>query len=129
MQDSPGPARHAPALRQELEILACVLPRNRLPRRHILRRSPRAGRLLAIGGGGRSEGSGGSGAMPVEIAEARGVAQEDQLDLLRLVFAVLGDDELGQPLVLLARVVDLVAIDESDEVGVLLDASALAQVR
>ena len=42
--------------------------------------------------------------------------------------AVLGDDHVGDPLALGLLVVVLVAVDEHDEVGVLLDRARLAQV-
>ena len=43
--------------------------------------------------------------------------------------AVLGDDQVGDPLALGLLVVVLVAVDEHHEVGVLLDRAGLAQVR
>ncbi len=43
--------------------------------------------------------------------------------------AVLGHDELRLPLGCRVLVVDLVAVDERDDVGVLLDRAALTQVR
>ena len=58
--------------------------------------------------------------MPVEVAEAGGLAEEDEVDGAGLADAVLGDDQLGRPLVLLGLVVDLIAIYECNHIGVLL---------
>src|SRR5215213_9220557 len=81
-------------------------------------------------GGEASEGSATRfHSMPVEIAEAGGLAEEDHLDRARLAVAVLGDDQLREALVLVRGVVDLVAVDEGHHVGVLLDRSRLAKVR
>src|SRR5436309_7100569 len=78
--------------------------------------------------GGTSEGRGGVRSMPVEVLEAGGLAQEDELDGAGLAVAVLGDDQLREPLVLFGGGVDLVAVDERHHVGVLLDRARLAQV-
>src|SRR5258706_11042491 len=69
--------------------------------------------------GETSERSGGFHAMPVEVPEAGGLTQEDEVDGAGLTVAVLGDDQLRQPLVLLGLVVDLVAVDEGHHIGVL----------
>src|SRR4051794_36513681 len=72
--------------------------------------------------GGTSEGGRrGFHSMPVEVAEARGLPQEDEIDRAGLTVPVLGDDQLRQPLVLVRGAVDLVAVDERHHVGVLLD--------
>src|SRR5947199_10337381 len=72
--------------------------------------------------GGISEGSGrGFDAMPVEVPEAGGLTQEDEVDRAGLPVPVLGDDQLRQTLVLLGLVVDFIAIDKGNHVGVLLD--------
>src|SRR5215218_7132552 len=73
--------------------------------------------------GGTSEGGGGFEPMPIEVPETGGLSQEDKVDAAGLAVSVLGDDQLRQPLVLLGLVVDLVAVDESHHVGVLLDRS------
>src|SRR3954447_7658949 len=83
-------------------------------------RSSTPGALSAAGG--LSEGSGrGFDAMPVEVPEAGGLTQEDEVDRAGLPVPVLGDDQLRQALVLLGLVVDLVTVDERHHVGVLLD--------
>src|SRR5580693_3707420 len=58
-----------------------------------------------------SKRSRGTRAIPVLVAEAGGLAEEHELDRPGLAVAVLGDDQLGQVLVvvLLTRVVHLVA--------------------
>src|SRR5436305_5357743 len=74
----------------------------------------------ALSGGGISEGSGrGFDAMPVEVPEAGGLTQENEVDGTGLAVPVLGDDQLRQTLVLLGLIVDFVAIDEGHHVGVL----------
>src|SRR5262249_18875134 len=83
-------------------------------------RSSTPGALSAAGG--ISEGSGrGFDAMPVEVPEAGGLTQEDEVDAAGLSVPVLGDDQLRQALVLLGLVVDFVAVDEGHHVGVLFD--------
>src|SRR6185295_7666652 len=77
-----------------------------------------------------SEGRGGVKAVAVEVAEAGGLAEEDERHAAGLAVPVLGDDQLGETLLVgVVRIVDLVAIDEPDEVGVLLDGSALTKIR
>src|SRR5919197_872837 len=57
-----------------------------------------------------------------QVHELRELAAEDELDAVDGAVAVLGDDELGDPRLLgLLGVVVLVAVDEHDEVRVLLD--------
>src|SRR3954447_8551105 len=81
----------------------------------------------ALSGGGFSEGSGrGFDAMPVEIPEAGGLTQEDEVDRAGLPVPVLGDDQLRQPLVLLGLVVDFVTVDKCNHIRILLDRSAFA---
>src|SRR5881409_422393 len=63
-----------------------------------------------------------------EVAELRVLAVELEPERAGRTVALLGDDQLGEPAVLLLRVVHLVAIDERDQVGVLLDRARLAQV-
>ena len=64
-----------------------------------------------------------------EILEARVLAEEGESHHADRAVALLADDDLGDALVLRLRVVDLVAIDEQDHVGVLLDRARFAQVR
>src|SRR6185295_13647496 len=69
-------------------------------------------------------------AMAVQIAETGGFTQKDQLDRAGLAVPVLGDDQLGQTLLVrVVLVVHLVSIDERDHVCVLLDRPRLAKVR
>src|SRR5436305_12270464 len=102
----------------------------RFPSRAVTSTSTHAGRRAAwrsstpgalSAAGGISEGGGGFDAMPVEVAEAGGLAEEDEVDGAGLAIAVLGNDQLGQPLVLLGLVVDLIAVDEGHHIGVLFD--------
>src|SRR4051794_3855386 len=65
-------------------------------------------------------------AMTVEIAEAGRLPQEHELDGAGLAIAMLGDDQLREPLVLVLGVVDLIAIDEGDHIGVLFNRARLA---
>src|SRR5581483_4421913 len=108
-------------------------------------RAPRADRSAAALGAGRSAGpdAGGSpgsvdGRPPWHgaygtgshggrrvVAELREVGQEGQGHRVGRAVAVLGDDEVGEPL--LGRVA-IVSVDEHDNVAVLLDGAALAQV-
>src|SRR2546421_10086354 len=53
--------------------------------------------------------------------------QERELDPVGRPVPVLGEDHLGQALLVGVLVVVLVAVDEHDEVGVLLDRAGLAQ--
>ncbi len=64
-----------------------------------------------------------------QVGELRVALQERELDRVGRAVAVLGEDHLGQALLVgLLRVVVLVAVDEHDQVGVLLDRAGLAQV-
>src|SRR6266403_540673 len=63
-----------------------------------------------------------------EIAELGVLSVELEPERAGRTVALLGDDQLGEPAVLLLRVVHLVAVDERDQVGVLLDRARLAQV-
>src|SRR6476620_9188021 len=64
-----------------------------------------------------------------QVHELGKLAAEDELDPVDRAVAVLGDDELRDARFLgLLRVVVLVAVDEHDEVRVLLDGAGLAQV-
>jgi hypothetical protein len=69
------------------------------------------------------------GAGYVEVFEARVVGEVGQLDRAGGAVALLGDDDLGFALeVFVFAVVVLLAVDEADDVGVLLDRAGLAQV-
>src|SRR5215210_3466370 len=69
-----------------------------------------------------SEGGGGAvEPMPVQVAEGRSLPEKHQLDRAGLAVAVLGNDQLGEPLVLLRGVVHLVAVDERHHVCVLFE--------
>src|SRR4051794_39003549 len=61
--------------------------------------------------------------------EAREVALERQLDRAEPAVAVLGDDQVRDPLPFGLLVVVVLAEDEHHEIGVLLDAAAFPQVR
>src|SRR3954454_10589881 len=64
-----------------------------------------------------------------QVHELGELAAEDELDAVDRAVAVLGDDELGDARLLgLLRFVVLVAVDEHDQVRVLLDGAGLAQV-
>src|SRR5688572_4869607 len=63
-----------------------------------------------------------------EVAELRVLPVELELDRAGRSVALLGDDQLGEPVVLFLRVVDLVAVDERNQIRVLLDRARLAQV-
>src|SRR4051812_21939312 len=66
----------------------------------------------------------------LEVGEAREAAEERHIDAADRAVPLLADDDLGPPLrLLLVRKVHLVAVDEKDDVGVLLDRARLAQVR
>src|SRR6185437_1992040 len=62
------------------------------------------------------------------ILELDVLAEEGQLDGVDGAVALLADDDFGDALVVGFLVVDLVAIDEQDQVGVLLDRARFAQV-
>src|SRR5579884_781096 len=64
----------------------------------------------------------------LEVVERRELAPEGELDGVRRPVALLGDDDLRDVLLVAVLVVDLVAVDERDHVGVLLDGARLAQV-
>src|SRR5581483_8455668 len=63
------------------------------------------------------------------VLEARVLAEESELHRADGPVSLLADDDLGDALLRRVRIVDLVAVDEEDEVGVLLDRARLAQVR
>src|ERR671934_528631 len=66
----------------------------------------------------------------LEVGEAREAAEEREIDAPDGPVPLLPDDDLGPALrLLLVRKVHLVAIDEKDHIGVLLDRPRLAQVR
>src|SRR5690349_19067967 len=66
----------------------------------------------------------------LEVGEAREATEEREVDLADRPVSLLADDHLGAALRLfLIRKVHLVAINEKDDVGVLLDRARLAQVR
>src|SRR5688500_9926792 len=62
------------------------------------------------------------------VLETRELAEEGEIDLADRAVTLLRDDELGEALSFRRRVVDLVAGDEEDDVGVLLDGARLAKV-
>src|SRR5688572_28701681 len=63
-----------------------------------------------------------------QIIEFRVLPQEGDVDVPGRAGALLADDDLGLALGRAGFVVDLVAVDEQHQVGVLLDAARLAQV-
>src|SRR4051794_18751614 len=63
------------------------------------------------------------------VLEARELADERQIDLADRTVALLRDDELREAFRFRRRVVHLIAVDEEDDVGVLLDRTGLAKVR
>src|SRR5580692_5230239 len=63
------------------------------------------------------------------ILELRVLAEESQLHFARGAVALLGDDNVGDTLARGVRVVDVFAIDEEDDVCVLLERSRLPQIR
>src|SRR5664280_2495030 len=64
-----------------------------------------------------------------EVLEAGEVGAEGQLDASGWAVSLLSDDDLGLTLhVFVVAVVVLLAVDECDDVGVLLDGAGLAQV-
>ena len=63
-----------------------------------------------------------------EVGEARVAALVGQLHGVQGAVSVLADDQLGLALVLALGVVVVVAVDEHDQVGVLLDRAGLTQV-
>src|SRR6266516_5710027 len=65
----------------------------------------------------------------LERLESGVLFQEGKLDLARRPVALLTDDDLGDALVLGLLVIDLIAVDEDDQVGVLLDRTAFAEIR
>src|SRR3954468_15553949 len=73
---------------------------------------------------GRRAWSGGA----LQAQEARVLALEGERHVPEAAVAVLGDDEVGLARAVGVLVVVLVAVDEHDEVGVLLDLAGLAQV-
>src|SRR3989440_2322774 len=70
-------------------------------------------------------------ACPVEVGELRLLIDEEQLEFSGRSIAVLGDDDLGDVAPVLGDVVVVktLAINEEDEVRVLLDAATFSQVR
>src|SRR5207249_10039006 len=84
---------------------------------------------------GRSRGAGATPARRARwldalghVGEERVVLVPDEPDRARRTVAVLGNVDLGQRTVLRLCVVDLVAVDEHDDVGVLFEGARLAQV-
>src|SRR5690606_20675278 len=70
-----------------------------------------------------------SDAVAGQVVEAGVLAEELQLHGAGRAVTLLADDDLGQALVRRVLVVVLVAVDEHDDVGVLLDGAGFAQVR
>src|SRR5436305_2904055 len=67
--------------------------------------------------------------LPVHVGELRIAGQESEHDLTHGTVPVLGDDDVGLARPFGVAVVVLVAVDEHDEVCVLLDSTAFAKVR
>src|SRR5258705_499082 len=67
--------------------------------------------------------------MRLVIEELRDVVSEDELEVADRAVALLRDDDLRDALLLGFLVVDLVAVDETDDVRVLFDRTRLAKVR
>src|SRR5688572_15178091 len=78
-------------------------------------RSSTPGAASGAAGRRRSSSSEGGGAavepMPVQVAEGSRLADEHHLHRAGLAIAVLRDDQLGEPLVLVGGIVDFIAID------------------
>src|SRR5690606_15236723 len=72
-------------------------------------------------------------ALPVrlrdEVLELRELAEERQVELADRAVALLRDDDVRDALAGRIGLVDLFSVDEHDQVGVLLDGAALAQIR
>src|SRR5471030_2172174 len=71
------------------------------------------------------------GSIPTRVRvvfETRLLANECQINFADWAVALLADDDLGFALVGTLAVVDLVAIDEQDQVGVLFDGAGFAQI-
>src|SRR6266404_6184963 len=62
------------------------------------------------------------------VEELRDVVSEDELEIADRAVALLADDDLGDPLLHGVLVVDLIAVDEADDVGILFDRSRLTKV-
>src|SRR5688500_4897728 len=62
------------------------------------------------------------------IEELGDVVAEDELEVADGAVALLGDDDLGDALLFRVLVVDLVAVDEAHQVGVLLDRAGFTQI-
>src|ERR1051325_1343337 len=62
------------------------------------------------------------------VEELRDVVAEHELEVADRAVALLGDDDLGDSLLFRVLVVNLVAIDEGHEIGILLDRTRLAKV-
>jgi hypothetical protein len=70
------------------------------------------------------------GGSPVrEVLEPRVLANEREPDGARRTVALLADDQLGDAGVLFVGLVDVLAVNEEDDVRVLLERARLAQVR
>src|SRR5690606_5014093 len=65
----------------------------------------------------------------LEVGKARRAIEEAQVDRANGTVPVLGDDELGDALLVGVLIVVLVAVDEHHDVGVLLDRAGFAEVR
>ena len=63
-----------------------------------------------------------------QIVEARVLADKRQLDRTNRAITLLADDDLGDALVFGIRVIDLIAVNKHDDVGVLLDRPGFTQV-
>src|SRR5206468_10522861 len=65
----------------------------------------------------------------LQLFEPRVLAQERHVEIAGGAVALLGDDQRGDTAVLFGRLVDLLAVQEQDDVRVLLDGARLAQIR
>src|SRR3954451_13716314 len=83
------------------------------------------GRARTTSGGARA----GELSLAIHVGELRVARQEREDHLAHGPVAVLGDDDVGLAGTLRVAVVVLVAVDEHDEVRILLDLARLAQVR
>ena len=62
------------------------------------------------------------------VGEGHVVAEKDEREVAGRAVALLGDDDVGDALALGLLVVELLAVEEDDDVGVLLDRARVAQV-
>src|SRR5262249_9709063 len=65
---------------------------------------------------------------PLEAFEAHELTEETQRDLAGRTVALFGEDDLRQPAGLFRRLVVVLAVEQHDHVGVLLDGARLAEI-